>query len=380
MKTLGVGVVGAGFMGKTHTYNYVNMPLFYDNLPVRIKLVGICSRTLSRAEKLKDNFGYEFATTNYDELLSRKDIDIIDICTPNCAHHSQILRALEARKHIYVDKPLCIADEEADEIVSKSRGLDLVNMVAYHNRFYPAIKRMKQLIDEDFLGRPLFFRLCYYHASNLNPNIYRGWRQELDSAGGGVLYDMGSHILDLLYYMYGEYEKAHMRGMVLYPTRPAKNGKPQRVMTEDHVLINAVMKNGAFGTLETSKVIAGSNDDLIVELYGERGAIKFNLMDPNFLYVYDTREPSEPIGGMRGFRAIETVNKDPESKGHFPGQRFGVGWLRGHISSQYNFVMSVIEGKNASPDFREGAYIQKVMNRLYLSSKDDKWVDLSLIL
>ncbi|RKY02525.1 MAG: hypothetical protein DRP54_01600 [Spirochaetes bacterium] len=374
MRTLGIGVVGAGFMGKTHTYNYVNMPLFYDNLPVRIKLIGICSRTLSKAEKLRDDYGYEFATTNYEDLLDRKDIDIIDICTPNCAHHNQIMKALDAGKHLYVDKPLCITDEEADEIVSKSQGLDLINMVAYHNRFYPAMKKMKQLVEEGFLGRPLFFRLCYYHASNLNPDTYRGWRQELDSAGGGVLYDMGSHILDLLYYIFGNYEKGHMQSMILYPQRPGKGGKPQRVLAEDHVLINAVMKNGSFGTLEASKVIAGSNDDLIVELYGEKGSIKFNLMDPNFLYIYDTRDTSEPIGGMRGFRALETVNKDPDSKGHFPGQRFGIGWLRGHIASQYSFVVSVVEGKRASPDFKDGAYIQKVMNRLYQSSKTDEWV------
>ncbi|KKK95184.1 hypothetical protein LCGC14_2675350, partial [marine sediment metagenome] len=116
MKTYGIGIIGAGFMGKTHTYNYVNLPLYYDGMPFKTKLVGICNRTLSKAERLKEDFGYEFATSNYMDLLERDDIDIIDVCTPNIVHHEQIIRSLKAKKHVYADKPICITDDEADDI------------------------------------------------------------------------------------------------------------------------------------------------------------------------------------------------------------------------------------------------------------------------
>ena len=125
------------------------------------------------------------------------------------------------------------------------------------------------------------------------------------------------------------------------------------------------MKTGAIGTIEASKIIAGSNDDLVVELYGSSGSMRYDLMDPNYLYIYDSRDPEM----TRGFRAVETVNKDPDSKGMFPGPRMGIGWLRGHIGSQHNFVKSVYERIPASPSLHDGAYIQKLMNAFYRTQK-----------
>ncbi len=374
MKTFGIGIIGAGFMGKTHTYNYVNMPLFYDGLPFKVKLVGICNRTLSKAERLKDDFGYEFATSNYTDLLERKDIDIIDVCTPNKVHHEQIINSLKAKKHIYADKPLCITDEEADDIVSTAEKSEVVNQIAFHNRFYPASMKMKMLMEEGFPGKPISFRIIYYHSSNLNPDKFRGWRQSMDESGGGVLYDMGSHAIDLVFYLLGEYDRMSMDSVILFPERPDKDGNMTKIDTEDHVFINARMKNGAYGTIEASKIIAGSNDDLDLELYGTDGAIRFNLMNPGFVWIYDARDSEGPIGGKRGYKAVETLNKDPGSRSNFPGPRFNAAWLRGHMGSQYNFVKCVYENKPAVPSLKDGAYIQKVMNRLYRVNNKEEWI------
>jgi predicted dehydrogenase len=370
-KLFGVGIIGAGLMGKTHTYNYINMPLFYNGLPFSIKLIGICNRTLSKAERLKEEFGFEFVTSDYRDLIERGDIDIIDVCTPNNAHHDQIAAALDAGKHVYADKPVCITDDEADDIVKRAAEAEkrgVVHQVAFHNRFYPAVKRMKRLVEEGLLGTPVSFRAQYYHSSNLDPSRPRGWRVRLDEAGGGVLYDMGSHVLDLVYYLLGEYERASGTAVILHRERPDEDGKLIRIKAEDHVIINAKLKNGAIGTIEASKIIAGSNDDLTVELYGANGAVRYNLMHPNYLQIYDAKDPDR----VRGFRAVETVNKDPDSQGMFPGPRMGIGWLRGHIGSQYNFVKSVFEKRQASPSLHEGAYIQRLMNALYQSGIAEK--------
>ncbi|UCB44780.1 MAG: Gfo/Idh/MocA family oxidoreductase [Spirochaetota bacterium] len=372
-KTFGVGIIGAGFMGKTHTYNYVNMPLFYDELPFKIKLVGICNRTLSKAEQLKDDFGYEFASGDYLSLLERKDIDIIDVCTPNIAHHEHITEALKAGKHVYADKPLCVTDKEADDIVKETVKADergIVHQIAFHCRFYPAIKCMKRFVEDGLLGELVSFKAAYYHSSNLDPMKPRGWRVNIDESGGGVLYDMGSHALDLIYHFLGEYESVSMYSKILFPQRPDGKGNTIKVKTEDHVLVSASMKNRAVGTIEASKVIVSSNDDLLIELYGTLGAIRFNMMHPNYLWVYDSRDPEN----VRGFRRVDTVNKDTDSKGMFPSPRMGIGWLRGHIASQYNFMRCVWEKDKASPSFYDGAYIQKVMNRLYSVANTEQWV------
>ena len=374
MKAYGVGIIGAGFMGKTHIYGYVNMPLFYDGLPFKIRLVGICNRTLSKAERLRDNFGFEFATSNYKDLLERKDIDIIDICTPNDVHHEQIIASINSGKNLYVDKPLCITNEEADEIVEVVNKSRIIHQIAFNMRFYPAIKRLKMLINEGFLGEPISYRVTYYHASNLNPRVSRGWRQDIKRSGGGVLFDMGSHALDITYYLLGRFKKLSMESTILFPERLDDNGKPVKVETEDHVIINAKMENGARGTVEVSKVILGSNDDLNIEIYGTRGAVRFNTMNPNYLYIYDSRNESEPIGGKRGYTAVETVNKDPDSTSKFPGPRFPIGWLRAHIACHYNFLKNLHEGKQAIPSLIDGAYIQKIMNALYRVNNKEEWV------
>ena len=364
-KVYGVGIIGAGFMGKTHTYNYVNMPLFYDGLPFRTKLVGICNRTLSKAEQLRDDFGYEFATSDYRELIERKDIHVIDVCTPNNVHREQIVAALQAGKHVYADKPLCITDGEADEIVRVHERSGMIAQMAFHNRFYPWSKKIKALVDDGFFGNLITFRATYYHSSNIKTKKFRGWKQDRALAGGGTLVDMGSHALDLVYYFLGEYERLSMESVILWPERPDEQGNMVKIESEDHILLNAKMRNGAIGTIEVSKIIAGSNDDLCLEIYGTDGALKFNSMDQNYVYAYDNRDPNSPIGGRKGYRAIETMNKDPDSKGNFPGPRFDIGWLRGHLGSQYNFMRCVHENKPASPSLKDGAYIQKIMNRLY---------------
>ena len=237
--------------------------------------------------------------------------------------------------------------------------------MAFHIRFYPAVRKIKSLVDEGFLGDLVGFHCFYYHASNLNPKLSRGWRQDAAQAGGGVLYDMGSHALDLIFHLFGEYERASMQSVTLFPERADDTGRMVKVDTEDHVVVNARLRNGAIGTIEASKIILGSNDDLDLDLYGTRGAIRFNLMNPGFVRIYDSRDEASPIGGRRGYKELEALNKDPDSRSNFPGPRFNVGWLRGHVASAHNFVRCVHEAKPASPSIRDGAYIQKLMNALY---------------
>jgi predicted dehydrogenase len=289
-------------------------------------------------------------------------------------HHEQIIRSLEAKKHVYADKPICITDEEADNIVRKAEESGVVHMIAFHNRFFPAIMKLKFLMDEGFFGRVVTFRVVYYHSSNVDPKKYRGWRQSIEESGGGVLYDMGSHAIDMVYYLLGDYKRMCMQSILLYPQRPDAQGNMTKVETEDHVLINVKMKSGAMGTIEVSKIIIGSNDDLDIEIYGTEGSAKFQLMNPSYLYIYDTRDEDGLIGGKRGYKAVETLNRDPGSKSNFPGPRFAIGWLRGHIGSQYNFLKCVYENRPAVPSLTDGAYIQKIMNRLYRVNNTEQWI------
>lgn len=364
-KVYRVGIIGAGFMGKTHTYNYLTLPFFYDDLPYSVQLCGICDTDLNKAEKHREDFGFEFATDDYTEIIDRKDIDIIDISTPTVFHYRQIIDGLQTGKHLYIDKPLCMTDEEAEEIERLAARSTRIHQMAYHYRFFPAILKTKELLDLGFLGKPISFRIVYYHSSNLDPEKPMGWKQEKSMGGGGVLIEMACHVIDLIYHFFGAYEHIDMDSLILYPQRPDSTGKMVDVEGEDHVLLKIRMKNGMLGTMEVSKVVAGSNDDLNFELFGTGGAVKFEFMNPNFLQVYDAGGGGSAPESRRGYRKIETVNKYIESKSNFPGPRFPIGWIRGHVASQYNFLKCVHDNIPPSPSLYEGAYIQRITDAVY---------------
>ena len=137
METLGVGIIGFGFIGKAHTYGYLNMPLYYDPVPVRTRLVGVATSREETARKAKEQGGFEFATTDWRELIARDDIQIINICSPNSQHAEQLLAAIAAGKHIYCDKPLVVTAEEARQIEAALRDAQGTGQVTLQSRFYP---------------------------------------------------------------------------------------------------------------------------------------------------------------------------------------------------------------------------------------------------
>lgn len=379
LKELGVGIIGFGFMGKTHTYAYNTIPFFYDNLPFKIKLKGVCSRREETVQEAKEKYGFELATTDIKELFNREDIHIINICTPNINHKDMIIGALKAGKHIYCDKPMVVNYNEAMKILKlldDNPELEkLTTQITFQNRFFPATMRAKQLIEEGAIGTPISFRASYLHSGSVEADKPIGWKLDKE-AGGGVLLDMGSHVLDMIFYLIGEYASISAKTHILYPTRPDKNGNKVNIEADDLVVIMAKMKNGAVGTIEASKIATGTNDDFRVEIHGDKGAIRFNIMEPNWLEYYDNNISDKPMGGKKGFTKIECVQRFEKPGGSFPPSKVSIGWLRAHVHSLYNFLSCIYGGKKANPSLREGAYIQYVMEKAFESDKLNKWVDL----
>lgn len=374
MKKHKIGIIGYGFMGKTHTLGYKSIPLFYSNLPYTISLGGICTRRIAIAEEAKEQQGFEFATDDADDIFNDLSIDIVSICTPNSSHKDYILRALEAGKNVYCDKPLTANLEESEEILKALENHpNQITQVALQCRFYPAVMRAKQLIDEGRIGKIYHFRCEYLHSSGCNPGKTIGWKQQKEYGGGGVLLDLGAHAFDLVYYLLGEYEEVFTTKDIFYPQRPDASGNMIDVDAEDTALSLVRMKDGANGEVFVSKIATGSDDELSIDIRGEKGAIKFNTMEPGYLYYYDAAAPDGVLGGDAGFTRISCHQKYPEPGGHFPSPKNTLGFLRAHAACLYNFIECVDQGIPASPSFEESAYIQKVMQRCYESEEDGSW-------
>lgn len=376
MKEYGVGILGFGYMGKAHTYGYKTIPFYYNNLPFRTRLVGVCTAHKETAEQARDLHGFSFATTDPDEILTNKEIDIVHICTPNAYHKEQVIKALKSGKHIYCDKPLTANYKEAEEILDHLDKSDVITQMTFQNRFLPAVMRAKDLIEQGRLGRIISFRASYLHSGSVDPDRPIGWRQDAELGGGGVILDLGSHVLDMIYHLLGEFKSIITKNVVLYPQRSSTDGKMIDIKAEDQSLMILSMKDGSTGMIEVSKIATGTNDEFIFEIHGDKGALRFNLMEPNYLYFYDNTKTDQPFGGEKGYTRIESVQRFPEPGGTFVSPKASIGWIRGHVHCLYNFLLCVHEGRQASPSIRDGAYIQYVMERAYESDRISSWVEI----
>ena len=371
MSELGVGIIGFGFIGKVHAYGYQNMPLFYDPPPLATRLVGVATSRAETARAAAKAGGFEFGTADWRELIARQDIQIINICSPNSLHCEQLLAAIEAGVHIYCDKPLVVTEEEADRIEAALRCYGGIGQMTLQYRFYPATLRAKQLIEEGYIGEVIGFRAAYLHAGSVDPHKPMGWKQ-LKSEGGGVLRDLGSHVLDLIDHLIGPLEGVLAKTRILYERRPNQGGEMVPVEAEDQVLIWTSLPNGALGSIEASKIATGTEDELRFEIHGDRGALRFNLMQPNYLEAYDLREAGQPLGGQRGWRRIATVQRYPQPGG-FPGPKFSVGWIRGHIHCLHGFLSSVAEGRQGEPSLRRGIHLQRMIAAAQRAAETGEW-------
>ena len=371
----GVGIIGFGFIGRVHAYCHLNMPIFYTPPPLQTKLLGVCTSRQLTAEAAKQQFHFEFATTDYQQILQRDDIQIVHCCTPNSFHKQFLVDAMNAGKHIYCDKPLAMNYSEAEAILNASKAYRKKFQMTFQYQFFPATMRAKQLIDDGFLGDVYSFRAAYLHAGYIDPDRPITWRLDKSLSGGGSLFDLGSHISDLIYHLLGDFHSVCSLSETFIKERPIKDfAKKKRVDVDDITLMMVRLKSGAIGTIETSRIATGMNDELRFEIHGKKGAIRFNLMEPNWLEVYNMRDADSPIGGNRGFKKLETVQRYPESAG-FPGPKFSIGWMRGHVACLHHFLQCIAQNEVPVPGLDEGVVVQKIMDRVEQSNHRGRWVD-----
>ena len=373
-KVIKIGMLGFGSMGKTHSYAVSNFKFFMNDLPFDAKLVGVCTTSQEKSDAVCKNYDFEFGTTSEDDIINSQDIDVIDICTPNIYHYETLKKAISAGKHIYCEKPLCVSYAQAIEIAELAQKSKKIHNIVFNNRFIAPIQRAKQLIDEDKLGRILSFNVSYLHSSATLTSKKAGWKQNKDICGGGVLFDLGSHVIDLIYFLCGKFDEVNTLTQIAYKKRTGMDGKAWETNADEAFYMLAKLQNGACGTISASKIAVGANDDIILDIYGEKGSLKFSLMDCNWLHFYDNSLSDSPLGGNKGYTKIECVGRYPEPQGLFPSPKASSGWLRGHISSMYNFLNSIYNGVQTAPDFNDGAYVQSIMEAAYQSAETHMWV------
>lgn len=359
-KCLRIGLIGFGSMGRTHTWAVRNLPFFFGELPFRAVTEGVCTTSPEKSRRVAEEFGIPIATADEDVLIGNPDIDVIDVCTPNNCHFRTVKKALAAGKHVLCEKPLCLTREEADELAALEAAYGRTCGMVFNNRWLAPVMRAKQLLDEGRLGDLVSYHAVYRHNSCLDPARRAGWKQNRDICGGGTLFDLGSHVIDLMSWLCGRMVRVAGHAQIVCPTHLDRNGNEWRTNADEAFYMNAETADGVFGTMEFSKVTVGANDDLSFEIFGRSGALKFSLMEPDWLYFYDATLPDAPLGGSKGYTRIECVGRYPNMI--FPSPKAPAGWLYGHLYSMYAFLSAVAENRPFSPSLSDGAEVQRVIS------------------
>lgn len=370
-----VGILGFGFIGKVHAYAYQTLPFFYNPVPLPTRITDVVTSRKETAEQARQVVGADRAGTDYRDITENPDIDIVHICTPNHLHKDELVSALRHGKHIYCDKPLVAQWSEANEVLEAFDGYGGTTQITFQNRFFPATIRARQLVEAGRLGDILGFRATYLHSGSADPEAPLKWKLT-SRAGGGVIADLGSHLLDLVEHLAGAVESLTATTHIAYGERPTPEDPTTRIPVdaEDSVVMLVRLASGAVGTVEATKLATGSEDDLRCEIEGSRGALRFHLMDPHHLEYYDLDAHPNALDQVRGWIRLNTGQRYDFPATRFPSPKAPIGWLRAHVACLANFLRAVANQQSASPDLRRGVRVQWLMEAARRAAGTSQWV------
>ena len=364
-------------IGKVHAYGYATLPYCLQPMPFPVRVTHVATAHAETADFAKTVTGADVATTNYREITENPDVDIVHICTPNDQHIGPLLSAMRHQKHIYCDKPLVAGIDEAEQVHAAMADYNGVSQMTFHLRFFPAVQRAKQLIDSGKLGEILQFRMGYYHASNAVADTPYKWKH---SPCGGVIRDLGSHLLDMVDHLVGPISRMMADTIIKYPQRrDPELGEMHEVTVEDAFSILVRMKNRAVGIIEGTKLATGAEDDFRFEIHGECGALRFSLTNADVIEFYDATKSDKPFGGEAGWLQIACGNRFEMPDTDFPSKKSTIGWSRAHVACLAHFIQSIASKEQLSlpqhADLMQGYKIERFMQTVFDSSQQQKWHD-----
>jgi predicted dehydrogenase len=373
MKQLNIGLIGCGFMGRTHSNAFGKVNHFFD-LPYKPVLKAVCARNPDTARAFAAKWDFESFETDWRELIRRADIDVIDIASPNDTHAEIALAAAKAGKMILCEKPLAMNGPEGKIMVAAVEKAKVPNMVWYNYRRVPAVALAKQLIDEGRLGRIFHYRAKFLQDWTISPELPQGgaglWRLDAKVAGSGVTGDLLAHCIDTALWLNGRIDKVTaMTETFIKERKHNLTGKVEKVGIDDACAFLARCGNGSLATFESTRYARGHKALYTFEINGEHASIAWDLHDLHRLQYFDHRDE----GRVRGWRSVHVTDSDqPYMKNWWvPGLQ--IGYEHTFIHQVADFLEGLSSGQPASPTFRDALETQYVCDAVLKSARTQKW-------
>ncbi|UKA64425.1 Gfo/Idh/MocA family protein [Arthrobacter sp. FW306-04-A] len=370
-KLLGVAMIGYAFMGKAHSNAWRNVASFFDVPAFGQKvLVG---RDAGAVAEAAAKYGWAESATDWRTVITRDDIDIVDICAPGWMHAEIAIAALEAGKHVLVEKPLANTLAEAELMTAaaaKARAKGVQSMVGFNYRRVPALALAKELIAEGRLGTVRHIRAAYLQDWLADAQAPMTWRLRKETAGSGALGDIASHAIDQIQYLIGQ-TVLETSGVLktFVSQRPGQNSF-ENVTVDDAAWATFWLTGGVGASVEASRVATGQKNSLQIEIYGTNGSLSFNLENLNELQFLDGTLPVRE----QGFRRILVNEPDhPYLHAWWP-QGHIIGWEHTFTHQIRDFLTAIKDGSEPSPSFEEGLQVQRVLSAVEESANNKSTV------
>jgi len=375
-KPLNIGLVGYGFMGRTHSNGYKRVNDFFPDVEHRPVLKAICARNEERANAFAGQWGFESVETDWQALVARDDIDAIDICTPNDTHASIAIAAAEAGKMVLCEKPLARTAEESEPMVEAVEKAGVPNTVWYNYRRVPAVTLAKQIVDSGKLGKIFHYRANFLQDWTISEELPQGgeglWRLDAAAAGSGVTGDLLAHCIDTAIWLNGSISDVSAVTETFIKERVhTATGEKQAVTIDDACLFHCHFANGSLGLFESTRYARGHKALYTLEINGENASIRWDLHDLNRLEYFDHSDEEQ----VRGWRSIHVSDGDHPylDKWWVPG--LCIGYEHTFVHQVADFLASLSSGESCHPTFRDALETAKVCDAVLASAADRSWKD-----
>ncbi len=375
-KELKIGLIGTGFMGRTHSNGYVRVPNFFPELSYRPVLQAVCSRNSEKVQAFAEQWGYASTETDWRALIARNDIDAVDICAPNNMHADMAIAAAEAGKMILCEKPLARSLEEAQGMVDAVEKAGVKNTVWYNYRRVPAVTLAKQIIDSGKLGKIFHYRANFLQDWTISPDVPQGgeatWRLDMEAAGSGVTGDLLAHCIDTAMWLNGGIRDVSAVTETFIKERMhQESGEMKQVEADDACIFHCHFDNGSLGLFESTRYARGHKALYTLEINGEHASIRWDLHDLHRLAYFDHRDESL----VRGWRSIHVTDSDQPymDKWWVPG--LAIGYEHTFVHQVADFMKTLETNEPCAPTFQDALQTQRVCEAVINSANDRSWKD-----
>jgi predicted dehydrogenase len=373
-KPLTIGMVGYGFMGRTHSNAFLQAGRFFD-LPYTPMLKTICARDGAKAKAFAENWGYQSSVTDWRALVADPSIDLIDIASPNDTHMEIALAAAAAGKMVMCEKPLGRNAKESAKMVAAVEKAKVANMVWYNYRRVPAVTLAKQMIDQGKLGKIFHYRAKFLQDWTISKDLPQGgqglWRLDAGVAGSGVTGDLLAHCIDTAMWLNGGIETVSgMTETFIKERQHTLTGKKEPVNIDDASLFMARFANGSLASFEATRYARGHKALYTLEINGENGSLFWDLHDLHRLQYFDYADE----GRERGWRSIHITDGDHPYMGNWWVPGLQIGYEHSFIHQAVDFLIGLGKGEAAAPTFREAMATDEVTDAVLKSARTGKWV------